>query len=760
MSKSRVLQRATATRAAVQGAPGPTAAGPAAGKRPEVAPSFGDLEHAARLGHHLAEIPLHAAVPAAPQAGRPLPEPLRARMEASFGRSFAPVRVHEDRSVAALGASAFARGHDVHFAPGRYQPDTRSGQALIGHELAHVVQQSAGVVAASTGEGAPINADPHLEAEADTQGARAARGEVATVRGTGGGVQPKAGAGVVQCAGDEDFRRLLRRSGQRPLHGPWVPSGAHARAGRASVSHHARAIAYRGGAAPALAAALAAPVPAPAPPAALPAAAPPAALPAAAPAAAAAAALPAGAPAAALPAADAAVLPAVAPAAALPAADAAAPPAADAALPAADAAALPALAPVAALPAANAAALPAASAAAAAAAAAAPAAAPAVPRTFAQQFQRGDLVYGVTSSGVAAGSGRDPYVDDAMAQLNGRPAMLDRRSNADAQSYGIRIGAGHDRVVPLTADSINNRESRQPQELRYPWDDSVDPMLEEYRRQNEGVGRRDWRRRCKRVLSMAGDGAGGPRMHFALDDFDTTQAAVPRAERKVRGRQHTDSHTSAELRKTHRLMRDRPNIRIIAYRGKQEVGFPWQVPDPAQAAARQQQNVAASMAAERGAWADMDEDTSSDGSVTSSLRRARAASAPPAPAAASAASSVLASAAGAAAAAAAAAPARAALPDDSSARLAAIRARAAALRGAAVAPAAAAAASAAPAQQDDSSARLAAIRARVAALRGAAAAPAAAAPAAAAAASAAPRPTYQGDVGTYVASIRDWLRRS
>ena len=73
---------------------------------------------------------------------------------------------------------------------------------------------------------------------------------------------------------------------------------------------------------------------------------------------------------------------------------------------------------------------------------------------------------------------------------------------------------------------------------------------------------------------------------------------------------------------------------------------------------------------------------------------------------------------GAAAAAAAAAPARAALPDDSSARLAAIRARAAALRGAAVAPAAAAAASAAP------------------------------------------RPTYQGDVGTYVASIRDWLRRS
>jgi hypothetical protein len=98
-------------------------------------------------------------------------------MATSFATDFSAVRVHEDDAARSMGALAFTRGNDVHFAPGRFDPVSQTGQELIGHELAHVVQQRAGRVAVPQGKGAPINADPALEAEADALGARAARGE-------------------------------------------------------------------------------------------------------------------------------------------------------------------------------------------------------------------------------------------------------------------------------------------------------------------------------------------------------------------------------------------------------------------------------------------------------------------------------------------------------------------------------------------------------------------------------------------------------
>src|SRR5262249_44422801 len=73
------------------------------------------------------------------------------------------------------------RGTDIHFAPGKYALSSASGLALLGHELAHVLQQAEGRVAA-TDEHAhvcAINADASLEREADEAGARAARGEAA-----------------------------------------------------------------------------------------------------------------------------------------------------------------------------------------------------------------------------------------------------------------------------------------------------------------------------------------------------------------------------------------------------------------------------------------------------------------------------------------------------------------------------------------------------------------------------------------------------
>jgi len=91
-----------------------------------------------------------------------------------------------------MGAVAYAQSNDLHFAPGKYDPDSPQGQKLIGHELAHVVQQSQGrVQATAQAKGAAINDDDGLEREADEMGARAARGEPAGL--DGGGAAPGGG---------------------------------------------------------------------------------------------------------------------------------------------------------------------------------------------------------------------------------------------------------------------------------------------------------------------------------------------------------------------------------------------------------------------------------------------------------------------------------------------------------------------------------------------------------------------------------------
>ncbi|MFV8752198.1 DUF4157 domain-containing protein [Nannocystaceae bacterium ST9] len=113
--------------------------------------------------------------PAGPE--RALRPDLRATMEGALGMDFASVRLHEGPRASAMGALAYTQGSHIHFAPGHYQPDTRSGRELLGHELAHVVQQTRGRVQA-TGqiEGVPSNDDPGLEREADALGRRAAHG--------------------------------------------------------------------------------------------------------------------------------------------------------------------------------------------------------------------------------------------------------------------------------------------------------------------------------------------------------------------------------------------------------------------------------------------------------------------------------------------------------------------------------------------------------------------------------------------------------
>jgi hypothetical protein len=122
---------------------------------------------------------------------RKLPQPMLNWMERSFGESFAEVRIHEDLGASAAGAFAAAKGSDLYFAPGHYRPGTPAGDALIGHELTHVVQQRRGRVAGWFGVQA-LARKPLLECEARQQGYLAARGDRVFVGG-------RAPYGSIQC---------------------------------------------------------------------------------------------------------------------------------------------------------------------------------------------------------------------------------------------------------------------------------------------------------------------------------------------------------------------------------------------------------------------------------------------------------------------------------------------------------------------------------------------------------------------------------
>jgi hypothetical protein len=104
------------------------------------------------------------AIQARLTGGAALPAPVSGRFSAAYGRDLSNVRVHAESGLARdLGAHAFTVGRDIAFAPGEYRPGTAAGDRLIGHELAHVVQQAGGAGAV---QGAGLGED-HYEREAD-----------------------------------------------------------------------------------------------------------------------------------------------------------------------------------------------------------------------------------------------------------------------------------------------------------------------------------------------------------------------------------------------------------------------------------------------------------------------------------------------------------------------------------------------------------------------------------------------------------------
>jgi hypothetical protein len=109
-------------------------------------------------------------------SSRPLEGGVQSRMERAFGHNFSHVRVHTDPRAAQLSsdlnARAFTIGNDVAFGAGEYRPGTLVGDALIAHELAHVVQQGGATTsAAPTARGATEYSN--LEEDADTSAVEA-----------------------------------------------------------------------------------------------------------------------------------------------------------------------------------------------------------------------------------------------------------------------------------------------------------------------------------------------------------------------------------------------------------------------------------------------------------------------------------------------------------------------------------------------------------------------------------------------------------
>jgi uncharacterized protein DUF4157 len=83
--------------------------------------------------------------------GHALDSATKQRMQSAFGVDFAGVRVHTDTRARELTegmqARAFTIGSDIAFGGEEYKPGTPVGDALIAHELAHVVQQGGGQAA-------------------------------------------------------------------------------------------------------------------------------------------------------------------------------------------------------------------------------------------------------------------------------------------------------------------------------------------------------------------------------------------------------------------------------------------------------------------------------------------------------------------------------------------------------------------------------------------------------------------------------------
>lgn len=171
-------------------------------------------------------------------AGRPLESGVKSRMESAFGQDFSSVRIHADAGAAQLSdgleARAFTIGRDVAFGAGEYQPGTLIGDALIAHELAHVVQQGGGGdVSQPLQKGDAERGTLEEEADVSAVGAVVSLwgGTRAGSAGIGGSAMPHLRSGL----------RLQRCSTERRPEEAFIPMSADESAALARIRQDIRA---------------------------------------------------------------------------------------------------------------------------------------------------------------------------------------------------------------------------------------------------------------------------------------------------------------------------------------------------------------------------------------------------------------------------------------------------------------------------------------------------------------------------------------
>ncbi len=147
----------------------------------------------------LDELRAGSSAPSAEQMGHrvDLPDAMREKMESAFGADLSAVKLYESEAVRDAGIEAVTQGSNIAFAPGMLDFTSFSGQALLGHEISHVVSQARGEV---TGSG--LLNDHALEARADREGAMAAAGQQISVPAEAmSAVSAAPASGPMQCKG-------------------------------------------------------------------------------------------------------------------------------------------------------------------------------------------------------------------------------------------------------------------------------------------------------------------------------------------------------------------------------------------------------------------------------------------------------------------------------------------------------------------------------------------------------------------------------
>ncbi len=220
------------------------------GNAPTVQPLLSDGIVPPAQGHDFANLKFGRPDLRPNGGGRPLPIAFRRKMETAFAADFSDVRLHLDDKPGSIGADAFARGRHIHVAPGNYRPENRSGQRVLAHELAHIIQQRGKRTAATENGTDTVVIDPRHESEADRQADKAVSGErVADTAGKAAGASEsavKSAAGRsepithtiqprITLEGGSNYRRRVRRQLQSLL-----PAGVHLRTdgGTGDVSLH------------------------------------------------------------------------------------------------------------------------------------------------------------------------------------------------------------------------------------------------------------------------------------------------------------------------------------------------------------------------------------------------------------------------------------------------------------------------------------------------------------------------------------------